>query len=73
MGLWSMQENLKSLVKYIVDSFWNQLVQFEYLASIQSLKVKYEQVFSIFSLYNILFYLPNGSILCLTSLFAVLR
>ncbi|XP_038907193.1 serine/threonine-protein phosphatase 4 regulatory subunit 3 isoform X2 [Benincasa hispida] len=37
------KENLKSLVKYMVDSFWNQLVQFEYLASIQSLKVKYEQ------------------------------
>ncbi|TYK02946.1 serine/threonine-protein phosphatase 4 regulatory subunit 3A isoform X1 [Cucumis melo var. makuwa] len=37
------KENLKSLVKYIVDSFWNRLVQFEYLAAIQSLKVKYEQ------------------------------
>ena len=45
MILCFMQENLKSLVKYIVDSFWNQLVQFEYLTSIQSLKVKYEQVF----------------------------
>ncbi|XP_031743316.1 serine/threonine-protein phosphatase 4 regulatory subunit 3A isoform X2 [Cucumis sativus] len=37
------KENLKSLVKYIVDSFWNRLVQFEHMASIQSLKVKYEQ------------------------------
>ncbi|XP_044487508.1 serine/threonine-protein phosphatase 4 regulatory subunit 3-like isoform X2 [Mangifera indica] len=37
------KENLKSLLKYIVDSFWNQLVNFEYLASICSFKVKYEQ------------------------------
>ncbi|XP_023548083.1 serine/threonine-protein phosphatase 4 regulatory subunit 3-like isoform X1 [Cucurbita pepo subsp. pepo] len=42
------KENLKSLVKYIVDSFWNQLVQFEYLTSIQSLKVKYEQCLDAF-------------------------
>ena len=41
-----MQENLKLLLKYIVDSFWDQLVKFEYLVSIHSLKVKYEQVFS---------------------------
>lgn len=41
-----MQENLKFLLKYIVDSFWNELVKFEYLVSINSLKVKYEQVFS---------------------------
>ncbi|KAF5738760.1 Serine/threonine-protein phosphatase 4 regulatory subunit 3 isoform 2 [Tripterygium wilfordii] len=37
------KENLKSLVRYIVDSFWNELVKFEYLGSIHSLKVKYEQ------------------------------
>ncbi|KAF4359941.1 hypothetical protein G4B88_028692 [Cannabis sativa] len=37
------KENMKSLLKYIVDSFWNELEKFEYLASIQSLKVKYEQ------------------------------
>ncbi|CAL1397379.1 unnamed protein product [Linum trigynum] len=37
------KENLKLLVKYIVDSFWNELVNFEHLTSIQSLKVKYEQ------------------------------
>lgn len=42
-----MQENLKVLVKYLVDSFWAQLEKFEYLVSIQSLKVKYEQVFSL--------------------------
>jgi len=41
-----MQENLKLLLKYIVDSFWDQLAKFENLVSIQSLKVKYEQVFS---------------------------
>ncbi|XP_022760662.1 serine/threonine-protein phosphatase 4 regulatory subunit 3B-like isoform X6 [Durio zibethinus] len=37
------KENLKLLVKYIVDSFWSQLVKFEYLTSVHSLKVKYEQ------------------------------
>ncbi|KAJ9154590.1 hypothetical protein P3X46_027910 [Hevea brasiliensis] len=37
------KENLKLLIKYIVDSFWNELVKFEHLASIQSFKVKYEQ------------------------------
>ncbi|KAK7329535.1 hypothetical protein VNO77_23705 [Canavalia gladiata] len=37
------KENLKLLMKYIVDSFWNRLEKFEYLVSIQSLKVKYEQ------------------------------
>ncbi|KAH1209067.1 Serine/threonine-protein phosphatase 4 regulatory subunit 3 [Glycine max] len=37
------KENLKLLLKYIVDSFWDQLVKFEYLVSIHSLKVKYEQ------------------------------
>ncbi|KAF7813567.1 serine/threonine-protein phosphatase 4 regulatory subunit 3-like isoform X3 [Senna tora] len=37
------KENLKSLLKYIIDSFWDQLGKFEYLASIHSLKVKYEQ------------------------------
>ncbi|XAR49683.1 hypothetical protein NMG60_11032953 [Bertholletia excelsa] len=38
------KENLKTLVKYVVDSFWNQLVRFENLATICSLKAKYEQV-----------------------------
>ncbi|KAJ9181830.1 hypothetical protein P3X46_005881 [Hevea brasiliensis] len=37
------KENLKLLIKYIVGSFWNELVKFEHLASIQSFKVKYEQ------------------------------
>ncbi|XP_057958597.1 uncharacterized protein LOC131151368 [Malania oleifera] len=37
------KENLKLLLRYLVDSFWNQLVKFEYLVTIQSLKVKYEQ------------------------------
>ncbi|WCJ23354.1 Serine/threonine-protein phosphatase 4 regulatory subunit 3 [Euphorbia peplus] len=37
------KESMKSLIKYIVDSFWNELVKFEHLASIQSFKVKYEQ------------------------------
>ncbi|XP_031738345.1 serine/threonine-protein phosphatase 4 regulatory subunit 3 isoform X2 [Cucumis sativus] len=37
------KENLKLLVRYIVDSFWNQLSQFKNLSSIQALKIKYEQ------------------------------
>ncbi|XP_019462469.1 PREDICTED: serine/threonine-protein phosphatase 4 regulatory subunit 3-like isoform X2 [Lupinus angustifolius] len=37
------KESLKPLLIYIVDSFWDQLVKFEYLISIQSLKIKYEQ------------------------------
>ncbi|XP_050219397.1 uncharacterized protein LOC126669863 isoform X2 [Mercurialis annua] len=37
------KENLKSLIKYLVESFWNELVKFEHLASIQAFKVKYEQ------------------------------
>lgn len=37
------KEGLKMLLKYLVSSFWDQLVKFENLASIQSLKIKYEQ------------------------------
>ncbi|XP_021906864.1 serine/threonine-protein phosphatase 4 regulatory subunit 3 [Carica papaya] len=37
------KENVKLLLRYIVDSFWNQLVKFEYLTSVHALKVKYEQ------------------------------
>ncbi|KAI8004280.1 Serine/threonine-protein phosphatase 4 regulatory subunit 3 [Camellia lanceoleosa] len=37
------KENLKILLKYLVDSFWDQLVKFENLVAIHSLKVKYEQ------------------------------
>ncbi|KAK1435894.1 hypothetical protein QVD17_01666 [Tagetes erecta] len=38
------KENLKILVKYLVETFWEQLVKFDNLPSLQSLKVKYEQV-----------------------------
>ncbi|OVA02543.1 protein of unknown function DUF625 [Macleaya cordata] len=38
------KENLKTLIIYVVDSFWSQLVKFEYLATIHALKVKYEQL-----------------------------
>ncbi|KAL2530625.1 hypothetical protein Fot_23226 [Forsythia ovata] len=37
------KENLKILLRYLVDSFWDQLVKLENLSSIQALKVKYEQ------------------------------
>ncbi|KAH7843377.1 hypothetical protein Vadar_015884 [Vaccinium darrowii] len=36
-------ENLKILLKYLVDTFWNQLVKFESLPAIHFLKVKYDQ------------------------------
>ena len=38
------QENLKSLVVYVVESFWDQLLMFEQLTSIQAFKLKYQQV-----------------------------
>ncbi|KAL3648610.1 hypothetical protein CASFOL_005013 [Castilleja foliolosa] len=37
------KENLKVLVRYLVDTFWEQLAKFENLSSIHALKVKYEQ------------------------------
>ncbi|KAK3008164.1 hypothetical protein RJ639_013976 [Escallonia herrerae] len=37
------KENLKILLKYLVDSFWEQLATFDNLSSILSLKVRYEQ------------------------------
>lgn len=39
-----LQDNLKPLLKYLYDSFWDQLVKFQDLACIKTLKVKYEQV-----------------------------
>lgn len=39
-----MQENLKILLKYVVETFWDQLVKFDSLPSIQSLKVRYDQI-----------------------------
>ncbi|CAN6922025.1 unnamed protein product [Brassica oleracea] len=35
--------NATILLKYIVDTFWDQLAQFQCLASIQAFKIKYEQ------------------------------
>ncbi|XP_010558443.1 PREDICTED: serine/threonine-protein phosphatase 4 regulatory subunit 3-like isoform X2 [Tarenaya hassleriana] len=35
--------NATVLLKYVVDTFWDQLAPFEYLTSIQAFKVKYEQ------------------------------
>ncbi|XP_073053649.1 uncharacterized protein [Primulina eburnea] len=37
------KENLKILLRYLVDTFWDELSKFEGLSSIQALKVKYEQ------------------------------
>ncbi|KAK4425939.1 Serine/threonine-protein phosphatase 4 regulatory subunit [Sesamum alatum] len=38
------KENLKVLLRYLVDTFWDQLVKFENLSCIHALKVKYEQL-----------------------------
>ncbi|KAL4579271.1 hypothetical protein LXL04_015409 [Taraxacum kok-saghyz] len=37
------KENLKILVKYVIETFWVDLVKFDGLPSIQSLKLKYDQ------------------------------
>ncbi|KAK6146222.1 hypothetical protein DH2020_020091 [Rehmannia glutinosa] len=37
------KENLKILLRYLVDTFWDRLARFENLSSIRALKVKYEQ------------------------------
>ncbi|KAG8370504.1 hypothetical protein BUALT_Bualt14G0123700 [Buddleja alternifolia] len=37
------KENLKVLLKYLVDTFWIQLAKFEGLSSISALKVQYDQ------------------------------
>ncbi|EPS65576.1 hypothetical protein M569_09201, partial [Genlisea aurea] len=38
------KENMKVLLRYLVDTFWDQLSEFENLPSIHALKVKYEQL-----------------------------
>ncbi|PIA61129.1 hypothetical protein AQUCO_00300565v1 [Aquilegia coerulea] len=37
------KENLKTLIRYLVDTFWSQLVEFNNLPSLLALKVKYDQ------------------------------
>ncbi|GJZ63973.1 serine/threonine-protein phosphatase 4 regulatory subunit 3-like protein isoform X4 [Tanacetum coccineum] len=37
------KENIKILLKYLVETFWDQLVKFDSLPSIQALKVRYDQ------------------------------
>ncbi|GKD30828.1 hypothetical protein Tco_1241606 [Tanacetum coccineum] len=39
------EENIKILLKYLVETFWDQLVKFNSLPSIQALKVRYDQAF----------------------------
>ena len=57
------------LLKYIIDSFWNQLVNFENLTVIHFLKVRYDQVFCNSCL---VFQITSGFIdLSLLSAFAV--
>lgn len=44
LDLLIFQDNLKSLVIYVVETFSEQLKKFEHLGSIQALKIKYDQV-----------------------------
>ncbi|XP_071688497.1 uncharacterized protein [Rutidosis leptorrhynchoides] len=37
------KDNMKILLKYLVETFWDQLVKFDSLPCIQSLKVRYDQ------------------------------
>ncbi|XP_062209977.1 uncharacterized protein LOC133911653 [Phragmites australis] len=37
------KENLKSLVIYVIESFWDLLAKFEHFGSIQAFKLKYQQ------------------------------
>ncbi|CAI9259794.1 unnamed protein product [Lactuca saligna] len=37
------KENIKTLLKYLIDTFWNELAKFDSLPSIQSLKLRYDQ------------------------------
>ncbi|KAG0482286.1 hypothetical protein HPP92_010370 [Vanilla planifolia] len=37
------KENQKTLITYMVSSFWDQLKRFEHLSTIQALRLKYEQ------------------------------
>ncbi|TVU17495.1 hypothetical protein EJB05_33533, partial [Eragrostis curvula] len=38
------KENIDSLVEYVYNSFWGQLVNFEHLKSIRDFKLKYQQI-----------------------------
>ncbi|WVZ71253.1 hypothetical protein U9M48_019865 [Paspalum notatum var. saurae] len=37
------KENIKALVIYVTESFWDQLAKFEHFGSIQAFKLKYQQ------------------------------
>jgi hypothetical protein len=39
-----LQENIKALVIYVIESFWDQLAKFDHFGSIQAFKLKYQQV-----------------------------
>jgi hypothetical protein len=56
-----VQENLNSLVIHVTKSFWDQLVRFEKLGSIQAFKLKYQQVETYSSVYSciLLLLLPH--------------
>lgn len=51
------------LLKYLVDTFWNQLVKFESLPAIHFLKVKYDQVLILCDSRFFLFPLSFSSLL----------
>jgi protein phosphatase-4 regulatory subunit 3 len=41
-----LQENIKALILYVIETFWEQdeLAKFEHFGSIQAFKLKYNQV-----------------------------
>ena len=41
--LWSPQENVKSLVSYVVENFWSTLENIEYVDTFKALRLKHEQ------------------------------
>ncbi|CAN4104680.1 unnamed protein product [Withania somnifera] len=47
------KDNLKILLKYLVELFWDELVKFEKLTSIHSLKIKYDQALDCSGMRNV--------------------
>lgn len=42
------KENMKFLLKYLIDSFWDELVKFEKYIAVRALKIKYDQFLESF-------------------------
>ncbi|KAH7676544.1 Protein predicted to be involved in carbohydrate metabolism protein [Dioscorea alata] len=48
----NVQENYKTLIVYIFDSFWERLMRFQHLGSIRAFRTKYEQSLENFGIKN---------------------